>query len=60
MHIPVPMQVREEMEEAEGEKMEKGRKTDRGRRGGQRGGKRKINSGRESPIKDSGQNKQKR
>lgn len=33
MHIPVPKQVREEMEEAEGEKTEKGGKKDRGRGG---------------------------
>lgn len=45
MHIPVPKQVREEMEEAEGEKMKKGGKKDTGRRGGQRGEKREINGG---------------
>lgn len=51
MHIPVPKQVREEMEEGEGEKMEKGGKKDTGRRGGQRGEKREINGGRESPSR---------
>lgn len=46
------------MEEAEGEKREKGRRKDRKERRTRRG-KREISSGRESPIKDSGRRRQK-
>lgn len=61
VHIPVPKQVREEMEEAERgeeEKMEDGGEKDGGRRGGQ-GGKRAKWRKEESPIKDTGGRRQK-